>query len=115
VRLSRPPMPLPGSVPPWQRRTASVTQMVLYVLMVAIPLVGFTGASYSKSGVPFFGIMTPRWTAPNHDLAESLFDVHSTLAWVLVAAVALHVVGALKHRFIDKDGVFERMGPLGRR
>ena len=88
--------------------------MLLYVLMLAIPLAGYGGASFSKSGVPFFGVLTPHWAAPNHDLAENLFDLHSTLVWVLVAAVALHVAGALKHRFVDKDGVFERMGP-GRR
>ena len=114
VRLANPPMALPGSVPPWQRRLSSVTQTVLYVLMLAIPLAGYVGASYSKAGVPFFGIATPQWAAPNHDLAENLFEVHSTLVWVLVAAAALHVVGALKHRFIDKDGIFERMGAARR-
>ena len=108
-RLSNRPPALPASVPAWQRRLSAATQAVLYLLMLAIPLAGYVGASYSKSGVPFFGLMTPRWAALNHDLAENLFDLHSTLVWVLVAAAALHVAGALKHWLIDKDGVFERM------
>jgi cytochrome b561 len=52
---------------------------------------------------------TPRWAAPNHDMAERFFDLHSTLIWIVVALVALHVAGALKHLLVDKDRVFQRM------
>ena len=41
---------------------------------------------------------------------EWFFGVHSLLIWVLVAAVALHVLGALKHWLIDRDQVLQRMG-----
>jgi cytochrome b561 len=33
---------------------------------------------------------------------------------VLVAAIALHVAGALKHALIDRDGLLRRMWPWGR-
>jgi cytochrome b561 len=109
VRLLNKPQPLPVSVAPWQVKLSLVTQFGLYLLMLLMPLTGYIGASYSKSGVPFFGLATPRWAAPDHDTAEQYFDIHSILIWVMVALVALHVLGALKHLLMDKDGVFQRM------
>jgi len=102
-------------MPKWQVRLAVVTHWLLYMLMIVIPVVGYLGASYTKSGVAWFGRATPRWAEPNHDLAEQFFNVHGTLVWVLVALVALHVAGALKHWLIDKDGTFQRMGYARRR
>ncbi len=114
-RLANRPEPLPDDMPVWQARLATVTHWLMYVLMIVIPVIGYLGASHTKSGVAWFGRVTPRWAEPNHDLAEQLFDVHGTLVWVLVALVALHVAGALKHWLIDKDGTFQRMGFARRR
>lgn len=108
-RLANPPAPLPRSVPTWQARLATFTQGGLYALMVLMPLSGYLGASYSEHGVAVFGWPLPAWAAPDHDRAEQLFDIHGALAWVLVALVAAHVLGSLKHLLKDKDGVFERM------
>ena len=33
----------------------------------------------------------------------------SALSWVMMAALLLHVAGALKHQFIDKDRELQRM------
>ncbi len=115
-RLAHAPEPLPDDVPRWQARLASVVHGLLYLLMVAIPVTGYLGAAHTKADVTWFNrIVVPRWTPPDHDLAEQLFSVHGTLVWVLVALVALHVAGALKHWLVDKDGVFERMGYSPRR
>ncbi len=101
--------PAPAS-PTWQDKLAKAVQGLLYGVMVLIPIAGFLGASYSKSGVAWFGLPTPRWALPDHDQAEWFFGLHSVLVWVLVAGLALHVLGALKHRFIDRDSVLQRMG-----
>jgi cytochrome b561 len=39
----------------------------------------------------------------NHDLHEALEEVHEILAFTVLALAGLHIAGALKHRFIDKD------------
>ena len=88
---------------------SQATQALLYVLMVFMPVTGYPGASYSKAGVKFFGADAPRWALPDHDLAERFFGVHSVLIWVLVALIALHVLGALNHGLKRKDGVLQRM------
>lgn len=108
-RLTHPPQPLPVSVPRWQVRIAAATHASIYLLLVLMPLTGYLGASHSKAGVPFFGLATPRWFAPDHDTAESFFGIHSALIWVLIVLVALHIAGALKHLLIDKDDVFHHM------
>lgn len=109
-RLKNRPEPLPASVPIWQAKLAVATQAMLYLLMVLVPLAGYLGASFSKAGVRFFGLATPPWALPDHDLAEQFFGIHSVLVWVLIALAALHVAGAMKHLLLDRDGVFQRMG-----
>lgn len=108
-RLLNRPDPLSAAVPKWQRKLAQATQGLLYLLMVLVPAAGYLGASYSKKGAQWFGLATPQWALPDHDLAEQFFDIHSVLVWVLVVLVGLHVLGALKHLLIDHDGVFQRM------
>jgi cytochrome b561 len=113
-RLTHRPAPLPPEVPRWQARLAKLTEAALYIVIALMPLTGYLGASYSKSGVAFFGAPTPSWASPNHDTAEFFFGIHSFLIWVLVALVAAHVLGALKHLLIDRDGVFRRMSFIRR-
>ena len=108
-RLGHPPAPLPVSVPAWQERASKASHRLLYAAMIAMPLLGLSGAALSKSGIEFFGLSIPRVAAPNHDLAEAFFTAHSVVAWVLVALIALHVLAALKHLIVDRDGVFQRM------
>lgn len=110
-RVLRPPARLPHTVPGWQTRAAKLTHFALYVLLVLMPLTGYLGASFSGEGVAFFGLPTPGWAVRNDSLKEQLFTAHSTIAWVLVGFVALHVLAALKHLLIDRDGIFQRMLP----
>ena len=110
-RRSHPVPQLPSQMPAWQLRAAQMVQVGLYLCMLVLPLVGIAGAAYSKSGLVFFGYSLPRLALANHDTAEAYFDIHGTLVWLLIALVCVHVAGALKHRLVDKDGVFERMVP----
>jgi cytochrome b561 len=108
-RLTHRAQTLPATVPMWQGKLALAAQVSLYVLMLLVPLTGYLGASYSKAGVRLFGVSTPRWALPNHDISEQIFDIHSALVWVLVTFVVIHALGALKHLLLDKDQVFQRM------
>jgi cytochrome b561 len=108
-RLAHPVAPLPDYVPAWQKKLATATEWGLYACMVAMPVLGYLGASHQKHPPRFFGLPTPVWTQPDHDLAERLFELHGLVAWVLSALIVLHVAGVLKHIVIDKDTVFRRM------
>jgi cytochrome b561 len=108
-RASHPAAPLPDYVPSWQKRLANATEWTLYVCMAVMPLTGYLGASHQKHPPAFFGLPTPAWALPDHDVAERFFSVHSFVAWPLAALILLHVAGALKHVLIDRDSVFRRM------
>jgi cytochrome b561 len=108
-RLTHRPAALPPSVPRWEVIASSVVQWLLYAGMLLLPITGFLGSSYSRAGITWFGVLLPRWRAPDHDTAELLFDVHETIVWCLLALVALHALAGLKHALVDRDRVFQRM------
>jgi cytochrome b561 len=114
-RTGHRPQPLPASVPRWQARLSGLVQSMLYAAMVLVPLTGILGASYSRSGLRFFGAQLPRWTTPSRPTAHQFFEIHSVLVWVLVVLVVLHTLAGLKHLLVDRDQVFARMWPARRR
>ena len=113
-RLShRPPAPPP--MPAWQRRAAQGTQVALYLLFFAVPLVGWAYSSAAGFPVVVFGVLPlPDFVAPDRALAALLKQWHGVLAYSLAAAAMLHVGAALKHQWLDHDGLLLRMLP-GRR
>ena len=56
----------------------------------------------------------PGGVAPQHMLHEAFVQWHSVGGFLLIGLLILHVLGALKHQFIDKHSEFARMG-IGRR
>ena len=113
-RLTHAPPPLPDSVARWQRAAAGAIHATLYLLMLGIPLSGWIYSS--AAGVPTvpFGIAAlqlPDLVARDRDLAASLKFLHLTLNYSLAAMLALHVAAALKHQFLDRDGIMQRMLP----
>ncbi|GGY27873.1 cytochrome b [Paludibacterium paludis] len=110
VRLVKPAPPLPGHMGPVERFAAGAGHALLYVLMFAIPLTGWTMSSAKGFPVVYLSVLPlPDLVAANETLADRLAAVHVALNWLLAACVAGHVVFALKHHLIDKDGTLWRM------
>jgi cytochrome b561 len=103
------PAPLPGNLPRWQVRLSAFVQWGLYICMVLIPVTGLLGATHQRGPLAFFGMELPRWFQPDRALAHTLFGLHETLVWVAVGLVSVHAIGGLKHLFVDRDRVFQRM------
>ena len=108
-RLSHWPAELPDSVPFWENKLSLAAHWLLYACMVVMPLTGYLGSAYNKSGVAFFGIQLPFWDATNRNLSKLFFTIHEALVWVFVAVIVLHALAGLKHLLVDKDKVFQRM------
>jgi cytochrome b561 len=114
-RLLNPTPALPDTLKPYERRLAHFSHAALYALLFAMPLTGWTMSSARNFPVSWFGlIQLPDLVAPDRPLYRFLHETHETLAWVLVAVAALHVLGALKHHFVYKDDVLRRMLPFTR-
>jgi len=112
--LDRPP-PLPAAMPGWQRIAARLTHWALYALLFAMPVTGWMMSSAANYPVSWFGLVQlPDLVGTSHDLHEALEEVHETLAGALLVLVAVHVLAALKHQFVDRDGLLSRMLPWGR-
>jgi cytochrome b561 len=110
-RLRHPPPP-EAAGPVWQQRAAKITHRLMYLLFFAVPLVGW--AYSSAAGVPIvvFGVLPlPDLLPTDKALADSIKPWHGRLAFALAALVLLHVAAGLKHHFIDRDGLLNRMRP----
>lgn len=111
-RLGHRPPPLPDSLPRWQAHAAEALHKLLYLLILAIPLSGWALSSAAGVQVVWWGVLPlPNLLAPDHALARQLAEVHEWLNFTMAALVAAHVGAALKHQFIDRDGVLLRMLP----
>lgn len=109
-RLGHPPPP-DVPMPAWQARAAHVLHALLYVLFFAVPLAGWAYSSAAGFPVVWFGLVPlPDFVPVDKALAETLKGLHGVLALSLGALVVLHVAAALKHQFVDRDGLIRRMG-----
>jgi len=110
-RLVRRPPPAPP-MPAWQRRAAAASHGLMYLLFFAVPLAGWAYSSAAGFPVVWFGVLPlPDWVSPDRALAEAIKPLHRALAYALAGLVVLHVAAALKHHFVDRDGLLRRMGP----
>jgi cytochrome b561 len=114
ARLASPSPPAPVSAR-WEQALAALTQAALYLLTVAAIVSGWLDVSSSPLPVPtrFFNLFViPNIAAPNLTLYETAAWAHRAAVWSIAALVALHVAGALKHHFLNRDDVLRRMAPL---
>lgn len=118
TRLLKTPPPLPPAIeaamPGWQKLAHHATHIALYVLFFAVPLSGWAFSSAAGFPVVLFGMLPlPDFVPVSEGLADVLKEAHEIAALSMAGLVLLHVAGALKHHFIDRDGLMQRMG-LGR-
>ena len=115
-RLGHPPPPHSRRLPPWQARASGATHRVLYMLFFAAPLAGWAYSSAAGFPIVYLGILPlPDWVPRNAELAQQLKLLHRVLTYSLAFLAVLHVTAALKHHFIDRDGLIDRMNPFSRR
>lgn len=91
-----------------EKKVATATHHSLYLLMLAVPVTGLTMAINSKYGVKWFGIdvIAGLDNKPVRDFFEC---THEFVGIVLLVLIGIHLLGALKHKFIDKDDTMSRM------
>jgi cytochrome b561 len=92
----------------YERKLATAAHHLLYLLMFAIPVTGLIMTLYSKYGLKWFG-MNVFSGLDNSAIRDVFEEAHEIVGVVLLAVLAVHVIGALKHKFIDKDETLKRM------
>lgn len=107
-RLTHTPPALLASYKAWERKLATGTHHVLYLLMVALPLSGIIMSTYSKYGIKWFGIPFIKGL-DNTPMREAFTEVHEVIGVIILLVIILHILGALKHKIVDKDDTLKRM------
>lgn len=116
-RLINPPPAYPATMAPWERMASTATHVLFYVLLIGIPLTGwfatpkFLSEEGAVAGLTLFGAF-PLPAAPS--LGLPMKGIHELGSNLGIALLALHVLAALKHHFINRDDVLRRMLPFGR-
>ncbi len=104
----RPPADAP--MPAWQASVAHATHGLLYALFFIVPLVGWAYSSAAGFPIVWFGVLPlPDFVPVDKALSEAIKPWHERSAMLLAFLVLLHVAGAIKHHFIDRDGLINRM------
>jgi cytochrome b561 len=107
----RPPADLPMAAV--QARLAHLTHGLLYLLFFAVPLTGWAYSSAAGFPIVWFGVLPlPDFVPLDKALAATFKQAHQLLAYGLAALILAHLAGALKHHFLDRDGLLQRMSPF---
>ncbi len=81
----------------------------LNLLIILITISGIVSLNTKGEAAVFFNWSLPILFADNHDLHEAAEEVHEFSAFLLMGLVGLHAAAALKHHFIDRDEILNRM------
>ena len=103
---------LPQSTPAWDAVLARATHVTFYILMIGVPLAGWTMVSAGDRPLEWFGLFDWPKLPISEQTGELAHDAHELLAFTTVGILVLHVAGALKHHLIDSDDVLARMLPM---
>ena len=111
-RARNPPPPLPDSLPAWQVQASKISHALLYLCLIVMPLSGFAASQFTKYGITYFWLFKiPPLGWEDREIYGFLQGIHGVTATLLIALVVLHILAALKHLLVNRDGVFQRMLP----
>ncbi|WP_435418092.1 cytochrome b [Parerythrobacter aurantius] len=115
-RLGHKPPPFPDTMAGWEKALARTVHVVFYVMLVGLPLGGWLAGSFAGRDISYFGafVIPALPVGENFDLAKAIIGFHKTGGEIMIYLIGLHILGALKHTFVDKSGGVARMLPWGR-
>lgn len=120
-RAAHPPPPMPAHYARWERLGAHIAHGALYALIVLLPLSGWLHDSAWKDAAthpmrlfglvpwPRIGVIASIDPVTKEALHGLFGFIHTAFGYVLYGLLALHIGGALKHQFVDRDPELQRM------
>lgn len=102
--------PLPDTVSGFEHKLVVGSELSMYALLLAQPLVGW--AMVSAEGLPikvFGALRLPRIAPADADTFFLLRQTHSVLAYLLVVVIIAHVSAVLLHTLTLRDRMLSRM------
>jgi cytochrome b561 len=109
-RLTHRPAALPAQLARWQVLSAHLLHWTLYALLLLVPFTGYLHRLAGAHPVNFFGLgELPVFIDKNEPLRLLTDTLHVSLVWALAVLVIGHILAALKHLWVDRDGIATRM------
>jgi cytochrome b561 len=91
---------------------ARATHVLLYLALLAVPLLGWANASSRGWTVKLLGLLDlPALTPSGSAAGHAMGDIHGVMAWVLFGLIVMHVAAAIFHRVVLRDQTLQRMLP----
>ena len=121
-RLTHQPPALPTGYAKWEVTASHVTHWLLYAIIFAMPLTGWIMDSAWKDAAthpmhwfdlfewPRIGFVMALPHAQKEGLHDAFGTAHRLAGYALYGLFALHVAGALKHQWVDRQQELQRMG-----
>jgi cytochrome b561 len=120
-RLSEPTPAQPAGSAGWEKTTAHLGHLALYLVLAAVLITGymnwsafparFDAARAAQMNLSFLGLFNVPavHTKLDRDVFKFWEGGHMYLSWVLAGLVVVHVVAALRHQFVKGNDVMRRM------
>ncbi len=99
------------SLAAWQRVASALNHWGLYLLLLAMPILGWWSVSLFPALNIFGWFDLPAIAAPDREFYKDISTYHGLGGRLLLALVALHLLAVIYHVVILKDGVLRRMLP----
>lgn len=106
--------PDPPAVPRWMGIAAKSVQVLLYLLLFAVPLTAITGAWLEGHPLTWLGGDIGPLIGKSHATGEKIAEFHTWLGDTILWVAGLHALAALYHHFALRDGVLRSMLPGAR-
>ena len=90
----------------WEKILAALVKITLYALLIAYVVTGYVTASGLRNAELLFPINV---AFARSDLGDLFMEAHFALKWVFLVVLGLHVLGTIKHSFIDRDNTFRNI------
>lgn len=104
------PVPSLPTLAAWERLAYGFTHWMLYILVLAMTLLGWAATNSRGWDVKLFGLVTlPALDPKGSHWGHEAGDVHNVLVYVLLGFIVLHIAAAAYHYFIKRDQVVARM------
>ncbi len=103
--------PIIPTPPRWQHLLSKAVHGALYLLMIGLPILGWSMLSAAGKPIPFFGLELPALINENKELSKSMKEIHATAGTVGYYLIGLHAVAGLFHHYVMRDNTLVRMLP----
>jgi cytochrome b561/polyisoprenoid-binding protein YceI len=116
VRFWKPRPPLHNDQG-WATWAVKLVHFGFYFVLLAVPLTGWLTASTSKLDIPtvlFNTVPWPDFPFANKAWHEWAEGAHGLLAKLFLLLFGLHILGALRHQFLLRESMIERILPFAK-